>query len=88
VLYSKYTNPFRLGKPGRPRLPAAQRKSVVVVVRLSKRQHAKLQSEAEDQGITLAELIRQRSLGKQEDDSLGSLDDLGFRSSRRGFLNL
>jgi len=90
VLYSNYINPFRLRKPGRPRLPASRRKTATVVVRFTKRQLLKLQSEAEDQGVTLAELVRQRSLQKREDDSLGSLDDLGLRSSRhgRGFLNL
>ena len=90
--YSKYDDPFRLRKPGRPRLPAAQRKSVTVAVRFTKRQLLKLQAEAEDSGITLAELVRTRSLQKRQDDDsldgLGSLADLGLRSSRRGFLNL
>ena len=82
---SNYRNPFRQGKPGRPRLAAAQRKSVAVVIRLTKRQHARLQSEAEDREVSVAELVRQKCLGKREDDSLA---DLGLRSSRRGFLNL
>ena len=91
MLYSKDINPFGLGKPGRPRLSAARRKSARVVVRFTKRQFLKLQSEAEDSGITVAELVRQRSLQKRRDDD--SLDDLGFprlRLSRRGrgFLNL
>ncbi len=75
MLYPKYINPFRQGKPGRPRLPAAQRRSVAVVVRFTKRQLLGPQSEAEDSGIALAELVRQRSLGERQDDD--SLDGLG-----------
>ena len=89
MLYSKYINPFGLrfglGKPGRPRLSASKRKTARVVVRFTKRQLTKLQSEADDADTTLAELVRQRSLQKRKHDSDGLefLDLPRHRSRRR-----
>ena len=85
MLYSKYLNPFGLRK-GRPKLSSSQRKTARIVVRFTKRQFNRLKAEADDEGISLGELVRRKTLQKRDDDSLGLefLDRPRRRSSRRG----